>query len=226
MARQISDPELRAKLTPDYDFGCKRPTFSNDYFKAFTRDNVNLETTPIERIEPDGIVTTDGNKTDDRHPRPRHRLQPLGRQLPGDRDHRSRRPQPRQVVARQPLPGVRGRRRAALPQLPDAGQPLLLQRPVLLHDDRVADEAHEAAVRRGQQAQGLDVRGDSGGQRRVPRPDDRATSRTRCSRSGSCSTARSYYFNQHGEAAILRPTSTINAFREAGRFPLDAYSYA
>ena len=43
---------------------------------------------------------------------------------------------------------------------------------------------------------------------------------------GSCSTARSYYFNQHGEAAILRPTSTINAFREASRFPLDAYSYA
>jgi len=43
---------------------------------------------------------------------------------------------------------------------------------------------------------------------------------------GSCSTANSYYFNQHGEAAILRPTSTINAFREADRFPLDAYAYA
>ena len=42
---------------------------------------------------------------------------------------------------------------------------------------------------------------------------------------GSCQTARSYYFNQHGEAAILRPTSTFNAFREAGRFPLDAYAY-
>ena len=32
---------------------------------------------------------------------------------------------------------------------------------------------------------------------------------------GSCQTARSYYFNQHGEAAILRPTSTRNAFVEA-----------
>ena len=41
---------------------------------------------------------------------------------------------------------------------------------------------------------------------------------------GQCDTARSYYFNQHGEAAILRPTSTINAFREAERFPLDAYT--
>ena len=43
---------------------------------------------------------------------------------------------------------------------------------------------------------------------------------------GSCSTARSYYFNQHGEAAILRPTSTLNAFREAGSFPVDDYAYA
>ncbi|MFN2560508.1 MAG: NAD(P)/FAD-dependent oxidoreductase, partial [Jatrophihabitans sp.] len=43
---------------------------------------------------------------------------------------------------------------------------------------------------------------------------------------GSCSSARSYYFNQHGEAAILRPTSTINAFREADRFPLEDYAYA
>ena len=34
---------------------------------------------------------------------------------------------------------------------------------------------------------------------------------------GSCATARSYYFNQHGEAALLRPTSTINAHREAER---------
>ena len=43
---------------------------------------------------------------------------------------------------------------------------------------------------------------------------------------GSCATARSYYFNQHGEAALLRPTSTINTHREAQTFPLDDYSYA
>ena len=43
---------------------------------------------------------------------------------------------------------------------------------------------------------------------------------------GSCGTANSYYFNQHGEAAILRPTSTLNAMREARRFPLEDYAYA
>ncbi len=42
---------------------------------------------------------------------------------------------------------------------------------------------------------------------------------------GSCATARSYYFNQHGEAVLLRPTSTINAHRDAVRFPIDDYSY-
>jgi hypothetical protein len=43
---------------------------------------------------------------------------------------------------------------------------------------------------------------------------------------GQCATANSYYFNQHGEATLLRPTTTINAFREAGSFPLDDYAYA
>lgn len=41
---------------------------------------------------------------------------------------------------------------------------------------------------------------------------------------GNCQTAHSYYFNQHGEAAILRPTSTRNAFVEANSFPLGDYS--
>ena len=43
---------------------------------------------------------------------------------------------------------------------------------------------------------------------------------------GRCATANSYYFNQHGEATLLRPTSTINAHREAVRFPLTDYTYA
>jgi hypothetical protein len=41
---------------------------------------------------------------------------------------------------------------------------------------------------------------------------------------GSCSTARSYYFNQHGEATLLRPTSTFGALREAGRYPISDYA--
>ena len=62
LRRQVEDPELRAKLTPDYSFGCKRPTFSNDYYRTFTRAHVELETTAIERITPTGMVTADGRE--------------------------------------------------------------------------------------------------------------------------------------------------------------------
>lgn len=58
----IRDKELRKKLTPNYDFGCKRPTLSNTYYRTFTKPHVHLETAGIERIEPDGIVTADGTK--------------------------------------------------------------------------------------------------------------------------------------------------------------------
>ena len=60
LRRQVKDPVLREKLTPQYTFGCKRPTFSNAFYPALCRENVTVETTGIDRIVPDGIVTTDG----------------------------------------------------------------------------------------------------------------------------------------------------------------------
>lgn len=58
----IRDKELRAKLRPGYDYGCKRPTVSNTYYRTFAKNHVHLETAGIDRVEPDGIVTTDGRK--------------------------------------------------------------------------------------------------------------------------------------------------------------------
>src|SRR5207249_353937 len=57
---QISDPELRRKLTPTYGFGCKRPSVSNHYYKTFERENTELVTDAIERITPTAIRTVDG----------------------------------------------------------------------------------------------------------------------------------------------------------------------
>ena len=51
-----------ASSHPEYDFGCKRPTMSNSYYRTFTKPHVHLETGGIDRIEPDGIVTRDGTK--------------------------------------------------------------------------------------------------------------------------------------------------------------------
>jgi cation diffusion facilitator CzcD-associated flavoprotein CzcO len=56
---QVADPKLRAKLTPDYDYGCKRILRSDDFYPALTRDNVELVTEGIAEITPTGIRTTD-----------------------------------------------------------------------------------------------------------------------------------------------------------------------
>lgn len=57
---QVHDPEVRAKLTPDYAIGCKRPSFHNSYLATFNRPNVHLETTPIAEITANGVRTRDG----------------------------------------------------------------------------------------------------------------------------------------------------------------------
>lgn len=57
---QVKDPELRKKLTPDFQFGCKRMLISDDYWATFERENVDLECDPIERIEARGIRTKNG----------------------------------------------------------------------------------------------------------------------------------------------------------------------
>jgi cation diffusion facilitator CzcD-associated flavoprotein CzcO len=57
---QVQNPELRAKLTPDFQFGCKRILISDDYWASFERENVELVTDPIEEIRSTGIETKDG----------------------------------------------------------------------------------------------------------------------------------------------------------------------
>jgi cyclohexanone monooxygenase len=58
----VEDPELRQKLTPDHPWGCTRPLFSNEYYPAFNRDNVELVTAGIARITPRGIIDLTGRE--------------------------------------------------------------------------------------------------------------------------------------------------------------------
>jgi cation diffusion facilitator CzcD-associated flavoprotein CzcO len=57
---QVDDPALRARCVPGYVMGCKRVVFSNDWYPALARPNVELITARIERIAPGGVVTADG----------------------------------------------------------------------------------------------------------------------------------------------------------------------
>jgi cation diffusion facilitator CzcD-associated flavoprotein CzcO len=59
---QVPDPELRAKLTPDYTIGCKRITLSNVYYPALRQPNVEVVTDPIREIRSHSIVTADGSE--------------------------------------------------------------------------------------------------------------------------------------------------------------------
>lgn len=60
IAKGISDPDLRAKLTPDYPPGCKRILLSNDYFEVMQRENVRLVTDGVSRVHRDGVETASG----------------------------------------------------------------------------------------------------------------------------------------------------------------------
>lgn len=60
LMRKVADPELRAKLTPDYPAGCKRPLMSRDWYPTFALPNVSLETTAIAELTERGVRTADG----------------------------------------------------------------------------------------------------------------------------------------------------------------------
>ncbi len=57
---KIRDPELRKKLVPDYPMGAKRILFSDDFYDALDRENVEVVTESIERITREGVLTKDG----------------------------------------------------------------------------------------------------------------------------------------------------------------------
>src|SRR3954452_9014879 len=48
--KHVADPELRAKLTPDYTLGCKRILPSNKWYPAITKPNVDLVTDGIDHV--------------------------------------------------------------------------------------------------------------------------------------------------------------------------------
>ncbi len=62
--RTVDDEPLRRALTPDYPFRCKRVLLGDDYYRALQRDNVELVTEPIARIEEASVITMSGRDID------------------------------------------------------------------------------------------------------------------------------------------------------------------
>jgi cyclohexanone monooxygenase len=61
LKREVKDPVIREKLTPQYAVGCKRPGFHNTYLSTYNRENVELVTDPIDKITPTGVATVEGD---------------------------------------------------------------------------------------------------------------------------------------------------------------------
>lgn len=64
LKKEVKDPAIRAKLTPNYAIGCKRILRSDDYWPTFNRVNVELVTEHIQKITETGVILNDGRNID------------------------------------------------------------------------------------------------------------------------------------------------------------------
>jgi cation diffusion facilitator CzcD-associated flavoprotein CzcO len=64
MAKSITDPALRAKLTPDYVMGCKRILLSDDYYPALAQPNVDVVAAGLAKVDGSTLTAQDGTAHD------------------------------------------------------------------------------------------------------------------------------------------------------------------
>jgi cation diffusion facilitator CzcD-associated flavoprotein CzcO len=60
ITKAIHDPELRRKVTPRDEVGCKRIMLTDEWYPTLTRPNVDLVTARIAEVTASGIRTEDG----------------------------------------------------------------------------------------------------------------------------------------------------------------------
>jgi cation diffusion facilitator CzcD-associated flavoprotein CzcO len=214
---------VRKKLIPRYPFGCKRPTFSNAYYPMFNRENVELVTDGIERIEPGAIVAKDGTRREidtlvlatgfkiweaDTF----HSI--VGKGGVELRDHWQR-------------AGYESYQGLTIPGFPNL---FYLPAPYsytglsyfftlegqMIHIDRVLREMRSKGATSFEATQAA--------------ADDYVARMTQSFRSSvfrldNCDAAKSYYFDSHGKPSVIRPTSVLRAHKEQASFALSDYRF-
>jgi cation diffusion facilitator CzcD-associated flavoprotein CzcO len=58
--KAIADPELRRKVTPTDEIGCKRIMLTDEWYPTLTKPNVELIAKRIAEVTPGGVRTEDG----------------------------------------------------------------------------------------------------------------------------------------------------------------------
>lgn len=61
---QVADPALRAALTPDYAFGCKRVLLSDAFYPAVASPHVSLEPTALASVEGSTLTAASGDTSE------------------------------------------------------------------------------------------------------------------------------------------------------------------
>ncbi len=64
LARQVDDPALRERLTPQFAMGCKRILFSNQWYPAITASNATVVSDGVQAIDETGLIDSSGNHHD------------------------------------------------------------------------------------------------------------------------------------------------------------------
>lgn len=62
LRHQIRDKDLRKKVTPNFQIGCKRMLISNNYYPTLAQDNVDLVTDGIDRVTANSVISKDGTE--------------------------------------------------------------------------------------------------------------------------------------------------------------------
>ena len=224
LRQQVDDPVVRDKLTPRYGLGCKRPAFSNEYLATFNRPNVELVTEGIAAVEAGGVRTVDerlreadvlvlatGFKVFDRGNMPPFPVTGRdGVDLEGWWE--TNRYQAYEGVS---VPGFPNLFMILGPYGYNGASYFTLIENQARHIVRCLAGARDRA------ATAVEVTREA---------NDRyfATMLSRRGRqvffAGTCSTANSYYFDQHGDAPF-RAASTAEVAWRSARFPLEDYRF-
>ncbi|UFS97289.1 flavin-containing monooxygenase [Nocardia huaxiensis] len=225
MFTQIRDRQLRRDLTPTYRLGCKRPSISNVYFKTFTRPNVELVTTPLDRFTEKGLATADGRERDfdmvitatgfevmGKNSTPPFPAYGLGGAELGEFWDRNL----FQAYEGVSTPGYPNLFHTFGPYAYAPGSVIPLLEATAAHTARVIGEA----VRRGAtRAEIKQEPHDAYFQRMYARNKN-----TYLFKQG-CEASRTYYINYQGDGPAFRATTQLNMYWTNRHFPLDDYRF-
>lgn len=224
--RCVRDRGLRQRLTPAYGFGCKRPSLSSTYLRAFNEPHIDLVCDAIDGVTATGVRTVDGVD------------RPVDVIVLATGFHMAHEPEPYQgepVLGRDGFDlaecfahqRARSYEGVSIPGLPNhlfvygpyggtGGTYHDVVEMASRHIIRVVDEARRRDATRVEVFESAADRWT-------------ATMRARASQTlfnkNGCETANSYYFDRNGDLTFLRLEGFADALAAQDTFPIDDYDF-